>query len=96
MWDEFKFNMRIGRGLCCVYEDDGGDGNGGDGGSGGGDAPVALADHEGKLSENWRDSLPEEIRDEECFKNVVSWNDGMTQLFNAQKVVGKNKVALLD
>ena len=63
MWDEFRFNMKFSRGLCCVYE---GDDDGG-GGGGGGDPPVALVDHEGNMRENWKDSLPEEIRDDAQF-----------------------------
>ena len=88
MWDEFKFAMKFGRGLCCVYEGDD------DGGGGGDPPPVALVDHEGSFRENWKDSLPEEIRGEECLNNVAGFTDLVTQHVHGQKSVGKDKIAL--
>jgi len=56
--------------------------------------PVALVDAEGNLSENWRDSLPDDIRNEEALKLVTSFGEGMKQLVHAQRMTGKEKVAL--
>ena len=64
-------------------------------GEGGGAAPVALADHEGQLRENWKEGLDEDIRGEPCL-NLIGDNvfEGIKQLVHAQKNVGKNKVTI--
>ncbi len=55
---------------------------------------VALVDAEGNLTENWRDSLPEDIREEECLKLVTSFSEFGKQFVHAQRMTGKEKVAL--
>lgn len=72
--------------------EDGGDG--GDGGGGGGGDPVALVDAEGNFSENYLESLPEDIRGEECFKVAGNFTEICKQLVHAQRMTGKEKVAL--
>lgn len=66
----------------------------GEGGGGGGGDPVALVDAEGNLTENWKDSLPEDIRNEECLKLVTSFSEFGKQFVHAQRMTGKEKVAL--
>lgn len=77
---------------CARFEGD--DGGGGGDSGGGGAAPVALVDAEGNLTENWKDSLPEDIRDAECLKLVTSFGEFGKQLVHAQRMTGKDKVAL--
>lgn len=55
---------------------------------------VALVDHEGSFRENWKESLPEELRDEECLNNVAGFTDLVTQHVHGQKSIGKNKIVL--
>jgi hypothetical protein len=56
--------------------------------------PTALVDGTGKLAENWQQSLPEDIRNEECLKVVTDFPGLVRQHINAQKMVGKNKVVV--
>jgi hypothetical protein len=51
-------------------------------------------DNDGNFSEGWKDRLPEEIRGEKGLNNVKSIPDVMKQLTNAQKAIGKDKIAL--
>ena len=56
--------------------------------------PIALVDHEGNMRENFKEFLPEEIRDEECLNNVAGFTDLATQFVHGQKAIGKDKIAL--
>ncbi len=75
---------------CARFEGD----DGGDGGDGGGGGEVALVDHEGNLTENWKDHLDEDIRGEECLKLVTNFKEFGKQFVHAQRMTGKDKVAL--
>jgi len=56
--------------------------------------PVPLVDADGKFSENFKDSLPEEIRGEKILDNLGDFHGAMKQLIHAQKQIGKEKVVL--
>jgi len=56
--------------------------------------PVALVDADGKFSENFKDSLPEEIRGEKILDNLGDFHGAMKQLVHAQKQIGRDKVIL--
>ena len=56
------------------------------------EAPVAIADAEGKLSENWRESLPEELRGEASIQNHTSLTSVIQSLVSAEKMVGADKI----
>lgn len=63
---------------------------------GGGDPPVATVVLDGDMNfvENWKEHLPEEIRDEPSLNNIANFPDAIKQLVHAQKTVGKDKVIL--
>lgn len=88
-------------------EENGGDpaagGGGGlsDGDSGGAGSPpppelTQFFESDGTYKEGWKDLLPEEIRHEVCLDTVKSLPEAYKQFVNAQKVIGKNKVAVPD
>lgn len=67
----------------------------GDGdGDGGGGETVALVDHEGNFAENYLEHIDEDLRGEECFKVIGNFNEMAKQLVHAQRMTGKEKVAL--
>lgn len=76
---------------CARFE---GDEDGGGDGGGGDDPPVALADAEGNLRENWRDSLPEDIRNDPSLLEVTTVPGAMKMLVHAQKMTGRDRVAI--
>lgn len=51
-------------------------------------APVALVNHEGALRENWRETLPEGIRDKKVFDRVKDFPGAMTSLAHFESMVG--------
>ena len=53
-----------------------------------------MIDAEGFFSENWKDSLPEELRNEPCLENVKNFATLTKSYVNSQKMIGKNKIAL--
>jgi len=50
---------------------------------------------DGNFTENWRDSLPEDIRDETSLGTCKSLEGMARQYINAQKMIGKDKIGLL-
>lgn len=58
------------------------------------DAQTALVNADGSFAENWRDSLPEDIRGEESLKLFNDFPSAMKSLVHAQKNMGKGKVIL--
>lgn len=56
--------------------------------------PVALVDSEGNLRENWRETLPEDIRSEKVFDRVSNFEGVMKSLASAERMVGKDKVVI--
>jgi hypothetical protein len=56
--------------------------------------PVALVTSDGKFIENWRESLPEDLRDEDCWKSVTDFQNMAKQFVNQRKAIGKSKVAI--
>jgi hypothetical protein len=61
---------------------------------GGGGGPVALVDAEGNFSENYLESIDEDIRGDECFKLAGNFKELTKQFAHAQRMVGKDKIAL--
>lgn len=53
-----------------------------------------MIDKEGFFTENWKDSLPEEIRNEPCLDNMKNVTTLAKSYVNSQKMIGKNKIAL--
>jgi len=49
---------------------------------------------DGKFLDNWKDSLPEEIRHEKSLDMVTDLPGAMKQLVNAQKMIGKDKIVI--
>ncbi len=56
--------------------------------------PAAWADKDGNLLGDWRQRLPEEIRNEKCLDHMASVQALATSYVHAQKMVGANKVAV--
>jgi len=49
---------------------------------------------DGKFNEGWKNTLPEELRDELSLDTFDSFPESMRQLISAQKMIGRDKVAL--
>ena len=58
------------------------------------ETPIPLVDHEGKFSENFVESLPEEIRGEKVLSNLGDFPNMMKQFVHAQKQIGMDKVVI--
>lgn len=75
-----------------------------DNGSGGGETSAAatqeafdfstIVDSKGFFADNWKDSLPEDLRNEPCLENVKNFATLTKSFVNAQKMIGKNKIAI--
>lgn len=48
----------------------------------------------GEFSDNWREALPESIRNERCLDNIKNFGALANSYVHAQKAIGANKVAL--
>ena len=53
-----------------------------------------MLDQQGFFAENWKDSLPEELRNEPCLDNVKNFATLTKSFVSAQKMIGKNKIAI--
>ena len=53
---------------------------------------VAIVDAAGNLAENWRDTVPENVRAEKCLETVTGWHSLISQFVNGQKAIGKKGV----
>lgn len=53
-----------------------------------------LVDAQGFFGENWKNSLPEDLRSEACLDNVKNFATLAKSYVNSQKMIGKNKIAL--
>lgn len=53
-----------------------------------------MMDSEGFFADNWKNSLPEELRNEPCLDNVKNFATLTKSYVNSQKMIGKNKIAL--
>lgn len=53
-----------------------------------------MLDAQGFFSENWKDSLPEDLRNEPCLDNVKNFATLTKSYVSSQKMIGKNKIAL--
>lgn len=58
--------------------------------------PIALVNSDGSFSENWKESLSEDIRGEKMLDNLGDFHGMMKQFVHAQKNIGKGKVVLPD
>ncbi len=56
--------------------------------------PVSPVKPDGTFIENWKDLLPEELREEKSLDSVTDFNNAIKQLVNHKKMVGKDKVVL--
>ena len=56
-------------------------------------APV-IVNNDGTFGENWRNVLPEDIREEECWDVVTDFGNLAKQFVNQRKAIGKDKVVL--
>jgi hypothetical protein len=56
--------------------------------------PVAMIGTDGKFTEKWREALPEDIRGEPSLQSFKDVQGLAKSLVNAQRMVGKNKVAI--
>lgn len=56
--------------------------------------PIPLVDSEGKLTEKWRESLPEDIRGEAVFDRAKDFHGICRSLASAEKMVGKDKMVI--
>ena len=60
-------------------------------------APFDFTKHigaDGKLLDGWKNGLPENLRHEMVLDTTLTVPDAFSQLVNAQKMIGKNKVVL--
>jgi hypothetical protein len=53
-----------------------------------------IVDKDGFFSENWKNALPEELRQEACLNTINNLSTMVKSFVSAQKMVGKNKIAL--
>lgn len=58
------------------------------------DEKVSVVNPDGTFTANWKESLPEDIRGEECLNVVTDFPGAIKQLVHAQKAIGKNKVVI--
>lgn len=58
------------------------------------ETPVPIVNADGTFSEKWRQSLPEEIRDDPSLDVCKTFEGTMSQFVHAQKSIGKNKVVV--
>lgn len=56
--------------------------------------PVSPVKADGTFIENWKDSLPEELRSEKSLDTITDFNNMVKQLVSHKKMVGKDKVVL--
>lgn len=49
---------------------------------------------DGFFAENWRESLPEELRSEPCLDSVKNFSTLVKSFVSGQKMIGKNKITL--
>ncbi len=54
----------------------------------------SIVDVDGKFSEGWRNSLPEDIRSEVCLGTVSDVESMAKQFVHAQRMIGKDKISL--
>jgi hypothetical protein len=54
----------------------------------------SLVDKDGFFAENWREALPEELRQESCLDSIKNFATMAKSFVSAQKMIGKNKIAL--
>lgn len=99
--DEFYYNPKLSlffKSPCMKFEGEGGESGGDDGGGGDGgeSAPVALVNADGSFSEDWKESLGEDIRGEKMLDNLGDFHGMVKQFVHAQKNIGKGKVVLPD
>ena len=59
-----------------------------------GSPPTSVIGEDGTFVADWRSSLPEDIRSEAGLNNVKNLPDIARQLINAQRMIGKDKIAL--
>jgi len=57
-------------------------------------APVSIVGEDGKFAENWKETLPEDIRGEVCLGTVNDIPSMAKQFVHAQRMIGKDKIAL--
>lgn len=56
--------------------------------------PVPIIGEDGKFSENWRESLPEDIREEKCLQTFGDIQGMSKSLVHALRTVGKDKIVI--
>ncbi len=59
-----------------------------------GEPTPALVNAEGALRENWRESLPEDIRSDTVFDRVKDFHGMAKSLASAERMIGKDKIAI--
>lgn len=52
----------------------------------------AIVNPDGTFSESWREALPEDLRDEDCWNTVTDFKNMAKQFVNQRKAIGKNKI----
>lgn len=60
------------------------------------DTAPPLVGPDGKFTENWRQALPEDIRDEPMWETVQDLPNMAKQFVNQRKAIGKNKIVVPD
>ena len=53
-----------------------------------------MVNADGGLAENWREALPEDIRNERCLDSIKTVGTLAKSFVSAQKMIGANKIAL--
>lgn len=54
----------------------------------------SIVSENGGFSDNWKDSLPEDLKQEKCFDNIHTLPSLLKSYAAAQKMVGANKVSI--
>ncbi|MBQ9088665.1 MAG: hypothetical protein IJY46_07785 [Lentisphaeria bacterium] len=79
--------------ITDVPENSGGDDNSQDSSGSSFDFSVSI-DKDGFFADNWKDGLPEDLRNEPSLAGVKNLTTLAKSYVNAQKMVGKNRIAL--
>lgn len=56
--------------------------------------PVSPVKADGTFIENWRETLPEELRSEKCLDTVTDFPNAIKQLVSHKKMIGANRVVV--
>jgi len=57
-------------------------------------APVSIIGENGQFTDGWKETLPEDIRNEVCLNTVTDVSSMAKQFVHAQRMIGKDKIVV--